>query len=98
MMVALIEAIVVALSIAAIQSLDTSTSVVGIVLAVFALIVTAGALRSRWGVLFGWLTQGYVIVVSFQNFALFALALIFGAIWWWAYRLGKQIDNQRPSP
>lgn len=93
MMVAVIEAIVVALSIAVVQMIDTSANTLSIVLAVFLLLFTAGVQRMSWGVIAGWLVQGYVILISLQNTALFILALTFGAIWWWAFRLGRQIDE-----
>ena len=92
-MVALIEAIVVALSIAVVQAIDTSANTLSIVIAVVLLIVTVGVLRMSWGVRVGWFVQGYVILVSMQNFALLLLALIFAGIWWWAHRLGRQIDE-----
>jgi len=94
MMVAVIEAIVVALSIAVVQMIDTSANTLSIVIAVFVLLLTAGVLRKSWGVFVGWLVQGYVIVISLQNIALFVLALIFGGIWWWAFRLGRHIDDK----
>lgn len=93
MMVVIIEAIVVALSIAVVQMIDTSANTLSIVTAVVLLLVTAGVLRMSWGVNFGWLVQGYVIVVSIQNFALLLLAALFTGIWWWANRLGRQIDE-----
>ena len=93
MTVAIIEAIVVALSLPVLQMSDTSTNMLSIVVAVILLLLISGFVRFEWGVLGSWLIQGYVIVVSFQNLALFVLALIFGAIWWWAYSLGKQIDK-----
>lgn len=95
MTVAIIEAIVVALSLPVLQMSDTSTNMLSIVVAVLLLLLIPGFVRFQWGVLVGWFIQGYVIVVSFQNWALFVLAVIFGAIWWWAYSLGKQIDKHK---
>lgn len=95
MTVAIIEAIVVALSIPVLQMSDTSTNLLSIVVAVFLLLLFPGFVRFEWGVLGGWFVQGYVIVVSLQNGALFVLAVIFGAIWVWAYTLGKQIDHHK---
>jgi len=95
MTVAIIEAIVVALSIPVLQMSDTSTNMLSITVAVFLLLLFPGLVRFEWGVLVGWLIQGYVILVSFQNWALFVLAVIFGAIWVWAYSLGKQIDMNK---
>lgn len=93
MMVALIEAIVVSLSIAVVQMIDTSANMLSIVIAIILLLLTAGLLRMSWAVSAGWFVQGYVILISLQNIALFILALTFGAIWWWAFRLGRQIDE-----
>jgi hypothetical protein len=95
MTVAIIEAIVVALSLPVLQMSDTSTNMLSIGVAVLMLLLIPGLVRFEWGVLGGWLIQGYVIVISFQNWALFVLAVIFGAIWVWAYFLGKQIDMNK---
>ena len=94
MMVMLIEAIVVALSIAVVQMIDTSANLPSILIAVALLIVVSALLKFPWGKTLGWITQGYVMIVSFQNWALFILAVTFFGIWWWAYRIGKQIETQ----
>lgn len=95
MTVAVIEAIVVALSLPVLQMSDPSANILSIAIAVFLLLLIPGILRFGWGVLAGWLVQGCVLVVSTQNWALFALAVIFGVIWLWAYSLGKQIDHHK---
>lgn len=93
MTVAVIEAIVVALSLPVLRMVDPATNSLSILIAVFVLLLIPVVLRRTWGVSLGWLVQGFVLVVSTQNWALFSLALIFAAIWIWAFRLGKQIDN-----
>lgn len=69
---------------------------IGAVLAV--LCIVAVALLSRpFGVALGWLVQVLLLACGFVVPMMFALGLIFGALWWAALRYGRRADAARAT-
>jgi hypothetical protein len=96
----LLEAIVVGLStpvLISVESVDTSSALwIGLGLTV-ACLVTAGLLRHPWAYYLGWAIQLGALVLGFEVSAMFALGLIFLALWTTAVRLGRTIDRDRAA-
>lgn len=67
--------------------------VVGTVFAV-ALIALSRFLRFRTGVIFGWLAQVILALGGFLVPGIFFVALVFGALWWFAMAKGASLDRK----
>jgi hypothetical protein len=61
-------------------------------------VLAVGALRTSRGVMFGWAVELLAVGLSFGNWALFGLNLIFLALWFLSIRWGNRIDHLRDSP
>lgn len=70
--------------------------VAGSVLAVV-MIVTTGALRHRWGIVFGWVLQGIVLLGALLVPALAIVAVIFGAMYAYATIKGGALDRRNAA-
>jgi hypothetical protein len=96
----LLESIVLGLSTAvmiSVESVDTAKALwTGLGLAV-ACVVVAGLLGRSWGYHLGWLVQAAAIALGFVVTAMFALGIIFLALWLTAFRLGRTIDRDRAA-
>lgn len=96
----LLEAIVLGLStpvLISVESVDTARALwIGLGLTA-ACLVTAGLLRRSWAYWLGWGIQVAAILLGFQVTAMFALGLIFLALWITAVRLGRMIDRDRAA-
>ena len=95
-----LEAITVALAtpvMIAVNDVRTSTALlVGVGLAVICLLL-AGMLRAEWAYALGWVVQAGGFAVGFVVPTMFALGLIFGALWATAYWLGRKIERERAA-
>ncbi len=65
--------------------------VAGAVLALV-MLLTAGVLRHRWGIVLGWALQVVIALAGFLVPALALVALIFGAMWAYATIKGASLD------
>ncbi|RNM13775.1 DUF4233 domain-containing protein [Nocardioides pocheonensis] len=96
----LLEAVVVGLStpvLISVESVDTARALwIGLGLTV-ACLLTAGLLRRPWGYHLGWAIQAAAILLGFEVTAMFALGVIFLALWVTAVRLGRTIDRDRSA-
>lgn len=96
----LLEAVVVGLStpvLISVESVDTGRALwTGLGLTV-ACLLAAGLLRRAWGYYLGWAIQAAAIVLGFEVTAMFALGVIFLALWVTAVRLGRMIDRDRSA-
>jgi hypothetical protein len=96
----LLEAIVLGLStpvLISVESVDTARALwTGLGLTV-ACLVTAGLLRRPWAYWLGWGIQVAAVLLGFEVTAMFALGLIFLALWITAVRLGRMIDRDRAA-
>jgi hypothetical protein len=54
-------------------------------------VLATGSLRSRHGVALGWVMQGLVLATGVVVPAMFAMGLLFGALWVAALRIGKLV-------
>lgn len=64
----------------------------GIGLAVLCLLA-AGALRTRWGVVLGWICQLLTLACALVLPAMVIVALIFGGLWWTCLSQGLKLDR-----
>jgi hypothetical protein len=96
----LLEAIVLGLStpvLISVESVDTARALwIGLGLT-GACLLTAGLLRRPWAYYLGWVIQVAAVLLGFQVTAMFALGLIFLALWVTAVRLGRMIDRDRSA-
>src|SRR4051794_361789 len=69
---------------------------VGLGLAVACLLV-AGLLRFGWAYSIGWGIQVAAVALGFMVTVMFALGVIFLALWVTAFRLGRMIDRDRSA-
>ena len=96
----LLEAVVVGLStpvLISVESVDTARALwTGLGLMV-ACLLTAGLLQRPWGYHLGWAIQAAAILLGFEVTAMFALGVIFLALWVTAVRLGRTIDRDRSA-
>jgi hypothetical protein len=96
----LLEAIVLGLStpvLISVESVDTARALwIGLGLTV-ACVVTTGLLRHPWAYYLGWAIQLAAVLLGFEVTAMFALGLIFLALWVTAVRLGRMIDRDRSA-
>jgi hypothetical protein len=96
----LLEAVVLGLStpvLISVESVDTTRALwIGLGLTV-ACLVTAGLLRRSWAYALGWAVQVAAILLGFEVSAMFALGVIFLALWITAVRLGRTIDRDRSA-
>lgn len=60
-------------------------------------VLAVGALRTSRGLIFGWGVELLAVGLSFGNWGLLALNLIFLALWFLAIRWGKRIDDLRAA-
>lgn len=60
-------------------------------------VLAVGALRTSRGLIFGWAVELLAVGLSFGNWGLLALNLIFLALWFLAIRWGKRIDDLRAA-
>ena len=58
-------------------------------------LVAAGLLRSRAGYVLGWLVQAGLVVAGFAAPAFWVVAVLFGALWILALRLGPRAERIR---
>jgi hypothetical protein len=97
------EAIVVLLAIPAAtftNSADGRVALAGGLVLAALLLVAIGTLRRPWGVAFGWVLQVLVVASGLVVPAMFIAGGIFALLWFFAVRLGRQVDEarQRPEP
>lgn len=97
----LLEAVVLGLStpvLISVESVDTSRALwTGLGLTV-ACVVASGLLRrGAWAYYLGWAIQVAAILLGFEVSAMFALGVIFLALWVTAVRLGRTIDQDRSA-
>ncbi len=69
---------------------------IGAVLAVLCIIAAAVVTRP-YGVALGWIVQVLVLACGFVVPMMFALGLVFGALWWAALRYGRRADAARAT-
>ncbi|MBX3100158.1 MAG: DUF4233 domain-containing protein [Salinibacterium sp.] len=62
---------------------------------IVALVLTAGALRFRWGVWLGWALQAVLVATGILLPIMFVVAAGFVAIWVYCFVKGRQIDRAR---
>lgn len=58
-------------------------------------LLAAGALRTRAGVVLGWVCQVLTLATALLLPAMVVIALLFGLLWWWSLRSGVRIDAFR---
>ncbi|NYD55603.1 DUF4233 domain-containing protein [Microbacterium pseudoresistens] len=58
-----------------------------------AMLVTAGLLAKRSGIVLGWILQGVVVASAFLVPAMLVIALIFGGMWTYAMVAGGRVDR-----
>jgi hypothetical protein len=58
-------------------------------------VLAAGALRTRAGILLGWVCQVLTLATAVLLPAMVVVALLFGFLWWWSLRAGARIDAVR---
>jgi hypothetical protein len=96
----LLEAVVLGLStpvLISVESVDAARALwLGLGLTV-ACVATAGLLRRTWAYHLGWAIQVAAILLGFEVSAMFALGVIFLALWVTAVRLGRTIDRDRSA-
>lgn len=81
----------------AVEDVSTATALwVGLGLLV-ACVLVAGMLRARWAYGLGWLIQIASVALGFVVSAMFALGVIFLALWATAYFLGAKIERERAA-
>ena len=56
-------------------------------------VVAAGALRSRWGILLGWVVQFLTLAAGVVLPAMFVVAGLFGFLWWLCLTQGIRMDR-----
>ena len=54
-------------------------------------VLATGSLRSRYGVALGWLMQALVLATGVVVPAMFAMGVLFAALWVGALRVGKMV-------
>ena len=59
------------------------------------LVLTAGLLRSRWGVWLGWVLQAVLIATGILLPIMFLIGAGFVGIWIYCFIKGRDIDRQR---
>jgi hypothetical protein len=96
----LLQSIVVGLSsavMATVEGVDKPMALgAGLGLAVACLVI-AGLLRLDWAYALGWAVQVGTICLGFITPAMFALGVIFLALWITAVRLGRMIDRDKAA-
>jgi hypothetical protein len=70
--------------------------VAGSVLAVL-MVLTAGVLRHRWGIILGWSLQGVLALGAILVPAVLIVALVFGGMWAYATIKGAELDRRRAA-
>ena len=60
-----------------------------------ACVVAAGAMRRPWGAALGWAIQAAAVALGFLIPAMFALGLVFLALYGGSFFLGARIDRER---
>ena len=96
----LLEAIVLGLStpvLISVESVDVAKALWTGQGLTAACLVAAGLLRRPWGYYLGWAIQVAAILLGFEVTAMFALGVIFLALWVTAVRLGRTIDHDRSA-
>jgi uncharacterized membrane protein len=68
--------------------------IIGLGLSV-ACILVAGMLRKRWAYGLGWAIQVGALALGAFTAVMIVLGVIFGALWFTAYRLGSTIDRDK---
>lgn len=58
-------------------------------------VVAAAMLRSRTGVVLGWLCQALTLASALVLPAMAVIGILFGLLWWLCLRYGHQIDTDR---
>lgn len=58
-----------------------------------ALVVAAGALRTRFGVPLGWLLQLATVACGLVIPAMAVIGIVFGVLWWTALHQGRRLDD-----
>lgn len=95
-----LEAITVALAtpvMITVQDVPVVTALlIGLGLAAACLLL-AGMLRSEVAYAVGWVLQAGAIALGFVVPTMFALGLVFGALWATAYWLGRKIERERAA-
>ena len=93
-----LQAVVLFLTTPVLLSLTDIGTVPGLVIGLgltLLCVVAAGLMRRRIGYTLGWAVQALSIVMGFVITAMFALGLIFLALYGGAYVLGAKIDRER---
>ena len=93
-----LQAVVLLLTTPVMLSLTDIPTAVGLALGLgltVACVVVAGMLRRPGGMALGWAIQVASIAMGFLVPAMFAIGLIFLALWAGAYFLGARIDRER---
>jgi hypothetical protein len=62
-----------------------------------ACVVVAGMLRRPSAYVLGWLIQVAAIALGFVVPVMFALGIVFLALWWAAYAVGARIDREKAA-
>lgn len=85
----------VAFGLDAVHPLPRAAALIGGGLLFVALVVTAGLLRHRWGVIVGWVLQALLLATGFLVPAMFFLGAVFAAMWTYAILTGTRIDRSK---
>ncbi|MCW2784980.1 MAG: hypothetical protein JWP74_1497 [Marmoricola sp.] len=96
-----LQAIVLGLSaLVLVQSKDlTNTQALWIGLGLSgACVLVAGMLRRPWAYVLGWLIQAGALALGIYTPAMIVLGVLFGLLWFTAYRLGATIDRDKAVP
>lgn len=87
----------VAFGLDAVHPLPPAAALIGGGVLFIALIMTAGLLRHRYGLIVGWVLQALLIATGFLVPVMFFLGAIFVAMWTYAILTGTRIDRTKET-
>lgn len=87
----------VAFGLDALDPLPPAAALIGGGVFFVALVVTAGLLRHRFGIIAGWVLQALLIATGFLVPVMFFLGVVFAAMWTYAILTGTRIDRSKET-
>jgi uncharacterized membrane protein len=96
----LLQAVVLGLSTIVLTQSDSLSNAQAVWIGVglcLACLLVSGMLRARWAYALGWAIQVASLALGVYTSVMIVLGVIFGALWFTAYRLGATIDRDKAA-